>query len=402
MNQKDFNKLTKKYKDYYSSLTEEQEEDQEKFYTENIKNIYSKTKIKLFDELELFLEKSTITEDNVPTIPYNVFEQFLKKYEQEMIENSENEFTGKRKSNLRKMQTYKELYTEKYIDKIKKTSVGFRLLDDKKIANKASKNTIEYIERYILFFKKKKILQHPSHISIYQVYRLGSIPFHATCVFKFKNFYYEFSHFSGGGNIGSIAFEPYRKTEEKDIYEYEGGNILAKLICEEKIPQEIADDITLQTLLNISMYWWSKTDACNIRTFPGSCTGLVETAVVLTKLNSVCNVGVNNEKSTKKRSPPKSKSTEKQSPHKKKKLSFSFTRKNSVNKKSKKELRDKNFKSKKSPKRRSPRKSPKRRSPKRRSPKRRSPRKSPKRRSPRKSPKRRSPRKSPKRRSPRN
>ena len=68
--------------------------------------------------------------------------------------------------------------------------------------------------------------------------------------------------------------------------------------------------------------------------------------------------------------------------------SFSFTRKNSVDKKTKKELRDINFKSKKSPKRRSPRKSP------RKSPKRRSPRKSTRRRSSR--------RRSPKRRSPRN
>jgi peptidyl-prolyl isomerase G (cyclophilin G)/arginine/serine-rich splicing factor 7/serine/arginine repetitive matrix protein 1 len=77
------------------------------------------------------------------------------------------------------------------------------------------------------------------------------------------------------------------------------------------------------------------------------------------------------------------------------KPSFSFTRKNSVDKKTKKKLIDIDFKS-----RRSPRKSSKRRSP-RKSPKRRSPRKSPRRRSPRKSPKRRSPRKSSKRRSPR-
>ena len=62
---------------------------------------------------------------------------------------------------------------------------------------------------------------------------------------------------------------------------------------------------------------------------------------------------------------------------------FSFTRKNSIDKKTKKELRDMNCKSKKSPKRRSPRKSPSKS--KRRSPLK-SPRKSPrkyKRRSPR-------------------
>ena len=80
--------------------------------------------------------------------------------------------------------------------------------------------------------------------------------------------------------------------------------------------------------------------------------------------------------------------------------SFSFTRKNSIDKKTKKELRDMNCKSKKSPKRRSPRKSPKRRSPRKST--RRSPRKST-RRSPRKSTRRRpSRRRSPKRRSPRN
>ena len=394
MSQQDFDNLTDQYKEKYAPLSEKEKKLLGSIYTDTMKSIYTPRKMTSFDALESYLEKSnlkSITNDNLINIPYNVFVQLEERYEQEKKK-------GKT-ANFEKIQ----IYLHRYIKNIQKISKGFTLLYDKKLNNVNAYDTIEYIEK--LIEDPKFSAEHPSYIDIYLVYNPGSKPFHATCIFEFESFYYEFSHYGGGSNVGSIMFETYPE-KGNNIYEYgRGDSVLATKICDEAIPQNIANNITLQTLLNISMFWWSKTDACNIRTFPGSCTGLVETATILTNLNNVCNnVAVNKsvilmdfkrKKSSKRRSPRKSsrrrsprKSSKRRSPRK-------STRRRSPRKSSKRRSTSK------SSKRRNPRKSPKRRSP-RKSPKRRSPRKSPKRRSPRKSPNRRSPRKSPKRRSPRN
>jgi hypothetical protein len=365
MTQQDFDNLTDQYKEKYAPLSEKEKKLLGRYYTDTMKSIYTTKKITSFDALESFLEKSnlkSITNDNLINIPYNVFVQLEERYEQEKKKRKELGTKYEEENNFKKIQTY--LF--RYIKTIQKISKGFTLLYDKKLNNMNAYDTIEYIEKLI----EDPTLsgEHPSFISIYLVYNPGSKPFHATCIFEFESFYYEFSHFGGGSNVGSVIFETY-PAKGNNIYEYGGDSVLATKICDEEIPQNIANNITLQTLLNISMFWWSKTDACNIRTFPGSCTGLVETATILTNLNNLCNnVAVN-----------------------KSVILMDFKRKKSPRRSSKR----------RSSKRRSPRKSTKRRSP-RKSTKRRSPHKSSRRRSPRKSSKRRSPRKSPKRRSPRN
>jgi hypothetical protein len=383
MSQQDFDNLTDQYKQKYAPLSEKEKKLLGRYYTDTMKNqIHTTRKITSFDALESYLEKSnlkSITNDNLINIPYNVFVQLEERYEQEKKK-------GKT-ANFEKIQ----IYLHRYIKNIQKVSKGFTLLYDKKLNNMNAYDTIEYVETIIQ--DPKFSAEHPSFISIYLVYNPGSKPFHATCIFEFESFYYEFSHYGGGSNVGSIIFETYPEIGN-NIYEYgHGGSVLATKICDEEIPQNIANNITLQTLLNISMFWWSKTDACNIRTFPGSCTGLVETATILTNLNNVCNnVAVNKsvilmdfkrKKSSKRRSPRKSS----------KRLSPRKSSKRLSPRKSSKRLSPR-----KSTRRRSPRKSSKRRSP-RKSSKRRSPRKSSKRRSPRKSSKRRSPRKSTRRRS---
>ena len=388
MSQQDFDNLTDQYKEKYAPLSEKEKKLLGSIYTDTMKSIYTPRKMTSFDALESYLEKSnlkSITNDNLINIPYNVFVQLEERYEQEKKK-------GKT-ANFEKIQ----IYLHRYIKNIQKISKGFTLLYDKKLNNVNAYDTIEYIEK--LIEDPKFSAEHPSYIDIYLVYNPGSKPFHATCIFEFESFYYEFSHYGGGSNVGSIMFETYPE-KGNNIYEYgRGDSVLATKICDEAIPQNIANNITLQTLLNISMFWWSKTDACNIRTFPGSCTGLVETATILTNLNNVCNnVAVNksvilmdfkrkkSRLSSKRRSPRKS--SRRRSP-----------RKSSKRRSPRKSTRRRS--PRKSSKRRSTSKSSKRRNP-RKSPKRRSPRKSPKRRSPRKSPKRRSPRKSSKRRSPRN
>ena len=405
MSQQEFDNLTDQYKQKYAPLSEKEKKLLGRYYTDTMKSIYTPRKMTSFDTLESYLEKSnleSITNDNLINIPYNVFVQLEERYEYEQKKKK-----GKT-ANFEKIQ----IYLHRYIKDLKKASKGFTLLYDKKLNNMNAYDTIEYIETIIQ--NPKFSAEHPSFISIYLVYNPGSKPFHATCIFEFESFYYEFSHYGGGSNVGSIIFETYPE-KGNNIYEY-GHGVLATKICDEEIPQNIANNITLQTLLNISMFWWSKTDACNIRTFPGSCTGLVETATILTNLNNVCNnVAVNksvilmgfkrkkSRLSSRRRSPRKSsrrrsprKSSRRRSPRK-------STRRRSTSKSSRRRSPRKSTRRRstsKSSKRRNPRKST-RRSP-RKSPKRRSPRKSPKRRSPRKYSKRRSPRKSSKRRSPRN
>jgi hypothetical protein len=402
MTQQDFDNLTDQYKQKYAPLSEKEKKLLGRYYTDTMKSIYTTKKITSFDALESFLEKSnlkSITNDNLINIPYNVFVQLEERYEQEKKKRKELGTKYEEENNFKKIQTY--FY--RYIKTIQKISKGFTLLYDKKLNNMNAYDTIEYIEKLI----EDPTLsgEHPSFISIYLVYNPGSKPFHATCIFEFESFYYEFSHYGGGSNVGSVIFETY-PAKGNNIYEYgRGDSVLATKICDEEIPQNIANNITLQTLLNISMFWWSKTDACNIRTFPGSCTGLVETATILTNLNNLCNnVAVNKSvilmdfkhkksprRSSKRRSPKRRsprKSSRRRSPRK-------SSRRRSPHKSSKRRS------PRKSSKRRSPRKSTRRRSP-RKSTRRRSPRKSTRRRSPRKSSKRRSPRKSSKRRSPRN
>ena len=390
MSQQAFDNLTDQYKQKYAPLSEKEKKLLGSIYTDTMKSIYTPRKMTSFDALESYLEKSnlkSITNDNLINIPYNVFVQLEERYEQEKKRYEQEKKKGKT-ANFEKIQ----IYLHRYIKNIQKISKGFTLLYDKKLNNVNAYDTIEYIEK--LIEDPKFSAEHPSYIDIYLVYNPGSKPFHATCIFEFESFYYEFSHYGGGSNVGSIMFETYPE-KGNNIYEYgRGDSVLATKICDEAIPQNIANNITLQTLLNISMFWWSKTDACNIRTFPGSCTGLVETATILTNLNNVCNnVAVNKsvilmdfkrKKFSRRRSPRKS--SKRRSPRK-------STRRRSPRKSSKRRSTSK------SSKRRNPRKST-RRSPRKST--RRSPRKSPKRRSPRKSPKRRSPRKSPKRRSPRN
>ena len=377
MSQQEFDNLTDQYKQKYAPLSEKEKKLLGRYYTDTMKSIYTPRKMTSFDTLESYLEKSnleSITNDNLINIPYNVFVQLEERYEQEKKK-------GKT-ANFEKIQ----IYLHRYIKDLKKASKGFTLLYDKKLNNMNAYDTIEYIETIIQ--NPKFSAEHPSYIDIYLVYNPGSKPFHATCIFEFESFYYEFSHYGGGSNVGSIMFETYPE-KGNNIYEYgRGDSVLATKICDEAIPQNIANNITLQTLLNISMFWWSKTDACNIRTFPGSCTGLVETATILTNLNNVCNnVAVNKSVILMGFKRKKSRlSSKRRSPHKSSRRS---PRKSSRRRSPRKSTRRRS--TSKSSKRRNPRKST-----------RRSPRKSPKRRSPRKSSKRRSPRKSSKRRSPRN
>jgi len=362
MTQQDFDNLTDQYKQKYAPLSEKEKTLLGRYYTDTMKSIYTTKKITSFDALESFLEKSnlkSITNDNLINIPYNVFVQLEERYEQEKKKRKELGTKYEEENNFKKIQTY--LY--RYIKTIQKISKGFTLLYDKKLNNMNAYDTIEYIEKLIEDPKLSVSGEHPSFISIYLVYNPGSKPFHATCIFEFESFYYEFSHYGGGSNVGSVIFETY-PAKGNNIYEYGGGDsVLATKICDEEIPQNIANNITLQTLLNISMFWWSKTDACNIRTFPGSCTGLVETATILTNLNNLCNnVAVN-----------------------KSVILMDFKRKKSPRRSSKR----------RSSKRRSPRKSTRRRSP------RKSTRQSRKQRSLRKST-RQSRKRSPKRKSPNN
>jgi peptidyl-prolyl isomerase G (cyclophilin G)/arginine/serine-rich splicing factor 7/serine/arginine repetitive matrix protein 1 len=347
--QKKFDSLTEQYKERYT-FSDKQEKNMKASFDSTMKDIQLRPHIFItLDELESYLKnpKSSTEKDTLKYISYDIFVEFTKQKDEEK----------KKKTDYSEIY---EKYFDRYINTLSNKSLGFAsLYSGKKLYNEAV-TRIETIEEKIALQKKKKKVYHPLEIDIFLVYDVGNTQaFHAMCVFKFENFYYDFNHSVGGGNVGYLSDETLQKLKnEFGKYEFGDGNFATR-ICNKIIPTNISKNITLQTLLNISMLWWSKTDACAKTTFPGSCTGLVETVIVLTGLNELCdNVGVHNSVSL-------------------------------------------SFKNKKSPKRRSPRKSPKRRSP-RKSPRRRSPRKSPKRRSPRKSPKRRSPRKSPRRRSPRN
>jgi hypothetical protein len=362
---KQFYYLTEQYKERYT-FSKKQEKNMKASFNSTMKDIHRPPHIFItLDELESYLKnpKSSTEKDTLKYISYDIFV----------------EFTEQKDKEKKKETDYSEIYEEyfdRYINTLSNKSLGFASLYSVKELHNEAVTRIEEIEEKI----EKEKVYHPLEIDIFLVYDVGNTKaFHAMCVFKFENFYYEFSHSEGGGNVGYLSDKTLPKLKnEFGKYEVGGKNSgkFATRICNKIIPTSISKKITLQTLLNISMLWWSETDACAKTTFPGSCTGLVETVIVLTGLNNLCdNVGVhnsvnlsfNNKKSPKRRSPRKS--PKRRSPRK-------------------------------SSKRRSPRKSSKRRSP-RKSPKRRSPRKSSKRRSPRKSPKRRFPRKSPKRRFPR-
>ena len=327
-NQNQFDFLTEQYKERYT-FSDKQEKIMKASFNSTMKDMHIPHIFITLDKLESYLKnpKSSTEDDTLKYISYDIFVEFTKQKDKEKKEKTDYS------------EIYKE-YFDRYIYTLSEKSSGFdTLYKTKKLYNKAVKR-IKTIEEKIALQKKEKKVYHPLEIDIFLVYEVGNTQaFHAMCIFKFENFYYNFNHSKGGGNVGYLSDETFQKLKN-EVGKYEVGDNFGTKICNKKIPTKISKNITLQTLLNISMLWWSKTDACKKTTFPGSCTGLVETVIVLTGLNELCdNVGVHN----------------------------------SV---------DLSFKNKKSPRRRSPRKSPKRRSP-RKSTRRRSPRKSSKRRSPR-------------------